>query len=224
MYCSWRHLVCTAALFVVVVTSTVRAGTQSVELPALTLTSIFDQGVILEDRNGDTVTDFVNVRFVLGDSPSASDVSAAANVAARLGFESMAIGLPLTDADSDSPVVAIGTAGMARLGLSPSSIGLNDLAIGEGLVVVTRVRDVLTIVLAGPDDAGTRAAAELFAGRLPKVWDPKGAALTDVVNAAGTFLDVPVGRIAVPNARVTAGGAAIDRLGVVVRFDAVDAL
>ena len=224
MHCSWRELICTAALFVVVMASTVRTGAQSVELPVLTLTSIFDQGVIFEDRNGDSVTDFVNVRFVLGDSPSASDVSAAANVAARLGFESMAIGLPLADADPNSPVVAIGTAGMARLGLSPSAIGLNDLAMGEGLVTVTRVNDVITIVLAGPDDAGTRAAAELFAGRLPKVWDPKGAALTDVVNAAGTFLDVPVGTIAVPNARVTAGGAAIDRLGVVVRFDAVDAL
>jgi len=219
-----KQPVCSTVLWVLAWTAVMGAVQEPSESPVPTLASIFEQGAILEDRNGDGVTDFVNVRFVLGDPPSASDVAAAANVAARLGFESMAINLPLADAAADAPIVAIGAAGMARAGLSPAAFGLDALAAGEGLVTVTRVEGLPAIVIAGPDAAGTRAAAELFAARLPKVWDPKGAVLTDVIRAIAEFLDAPTGAIDVTNVRVTAGGSAINRLDVTVKFDAVDTL
>src|ERR1700676_3181693 len=59
------------------------------------LATIFTPGDVLQDRNGDGIVDFVNARIVLGEKPSAADVSAAADVAARFGFETMAMNLPV---------------------------------------------------------------------------------------------------------------------------------
>ena len=60
------------------------------------LAALFAPGGLLQDRNGDGFVDFVNARFVLGERPSASDVSAAADLAARLGFETMSMNLPMS--------------------------------------------------------------------------------------------------------------------------------
>ncbi|MDP6371105.1 MAG: M14 family metallopeptidase [Vicinamibacterales bacterium] len=224
-----------ALLCVLGLAASVLAGQEPTEPSALTLATAFEEGAVFDDRNGDGVIDFVNVRFVLADPPGAADVAAAANVAARLGFESMGVDLPLTGegASADAPIVAIGPAGAVRAGLSPAALGLDDLAAGEGLVTVARAAGVPVIVVAGADDAGTLAAAELLAGRLPHVWDPEGAVLTDVAGAIQEFLDqgddgadasedgidIDVGQV-----RVVAGDAAIDRLDAAVEFDSVAAL
>ena len=50
---------------------------------------------ILEDRNGDGVTDYVNAQIYVADDPTPSELSAAANIAARLAFESLSIDLPI---------------------------------------------------------------------------------------------------------------------------------
>lgn len=50
---------------------------------------------ILEDRNGDGVTDYVNAKIYVADDPTPSELSAAANIAARLAFESLSIDLPI---------------------------------------------------------------------------------------------------------------------------------
>src|SRR5581483_3099211 len=59
------------------------------------LSAFFDRGVVFQDRNGDGAVDFVEARFVLPEHPSASELAAAADVAARLGFETSAMDLPL---------------------------------------------------------------------------------------------------------------------------------
>src|SRR5690348_9966256 len=59
------------------------------------LSTLFAPGQLLQDKNGDGFVDFVNARIVLGEKPAAGDVSAAADIAARLGFETMAMNLPL---------------------------------------------------------------------------------------------------------------------------------
>ena len=193
------------------------------------LASVFDQSAvgIFQDRNADGVTDFVDARFVLGESPMPSDVAAAANVAARFGFESMAIDLPLSGASAEATVVAIGPAGVARAGLSAAAVGLDDLAPGEGLVMVSDAGGRAAIVAAGADASGTRAAAELLAGRLPHLWDPKGATLADVAEAVAEFLAgeaTPADTVEVVEATVVAGGDAIERLTIAVGVDSDDAL
>ncbi len=59
------------------------------------LEDLFTPGFLVEARNGDGLADFVSTRLVLGDSPHPADIAAASDVAARLGFETMATDLPL---------------------------------------------------------------------------------------------------------------------------------
>ena len=196
----------------------------------LRLETVFDRGAVFQDRNGDEVTDFVSARFVLGQSPTASDVAAAANVAARFGFESMALDLPLAGTAPDATgmtIVAIGAAGVARAGLAVEVVGLDRLASGEGLVTVAEIDGRAVIVVAGADEAGTRAAAELLAGRLPNVWDPKGATLTEVVAVVAEFLEgerAAPERVEIVEAVVDPDADAIARLTVAVRFASADDL
>ena len=71
------------------------------------LDSIFTMGPVFQDRNEDDVVDYVQARVILGDSPSTSDVAAAADIAARLGYETMAIDLPMpTDLNANLFIIS----------------------------------------------------------------------------------------------------------------------
>jgi hypothetical protein len=123
----------------------------------------FSPGFILEDRNGDGVIDFVNAQLELPESPSAAIVAAASELAARLGFETMAMNLPLT-ASRQGASIAIGL---------PAPAG-SGLAAGEGLVTILSSGGRERIQVTGADGEGIRAAAEYLAGRAPHLWNPKG--------------------------------------------------
>ena len=69
------------------------AGQQTQAGPGLE--SLFATGGMLQDRNGDGFVDFVAAGLVLGEAPSPSDLAAAVDVAARLGFETMAMDVPV---------------------------------------------------------------------------------------------------------------------------------
>ena len=154
---------------------------------------------MLQDRNGDGVVDFVNARIVLGEKPSAADVSAAADVAARFGFETMAMNLPLLSgpeaAESrgsgssagDTTAFIIGSDGARRMGATLPA-ATRTLRPGDGMVVTTTARGEPAVMVLGGDAAGTMAAAELLAGRLPRVWDPKGPTLANVVDEVKSVL------------------------------------
>ncbi len=187
------------------------------------LASLFTPGSVLQDRNGDGFVDFINARIVLAEKPSAADVSAAADVAARFGFETMAMNLPMpvTSSASGSGAAAsgatafvIGADGVRRIG---STVSTSMLRPGEGIVSVTTAGDGPAVIVAGADAAGTMAAAELLAGRLPRVWDPKGATLTQVtedVKAVLTAGGVTVTDVSIPRVTVRAGDTEIRSIDI----------
>ena len=199
-------------------------GAQPSSAMSFSLLDVFATGVALEDRNGDGVIDFVNARLVLGEPASAGDVSAGADIAARLGFETMAMNLPVTAAEDGARVsFVIGQAGMARAGLTAAALGLQPLEAGDGVVAAGVVSGRPTVVVTGGDDAGTMAAAELLAGRLPHVWDPKGPALETVAGDLRKFLadqGVNATSVRFPAAYVRSDGDAIAVLSVAVTLPA----
>lgn len=183
------------------------------------LASLFKPGLLFQDRNGDETVDFVNARLILGDLASSGDVAAAANIAARLGFETSAMNLPV-DMGRDRPAIIVSAAGLTRAGLSPTAVGVASLKPGEGIVTVAQLDDTPGVVIAGGDEAGTRAAAETFAARLPHVWSPRGATLETVASDVRAVLasrNIEVTSIAVPSAYVTDGRDALERLVVAVQ-------
>ena len=67
----------------------------AVDTVPASLSAVFQPGTALQDRNGDGAIDFVNARIVLPERPDASELAAASNIAARLGFETSAMDIPM---------------------------------------------------------------------------------------------------------------------------------
>ncbi|MCH7715869.1 MAG: hypothetical protein IH876_07050 [Gemmatimonadetes bacterium] len=174
---------------------------------------VFEIGPVLQDRNGDGDIDFVAARLVLGQPASDGDVAAAANVAARLGFETSAMNLPLTTATDGIPI-AIGQGGLARLGIDWQALGV-DLEPGVGVVALVDG----AVAIAGGDEAGTAAAATAFSARTPYLWSTEGPTLSDVVEGVERVLaadDIASDGIHVARFVVEAPRAGLRRLDVQV--------
>ena len=101
--------------------------TAPAETAAASLSELFKPGVIFQDTNGDGAIDFVDARLVLPDQPDPSELAAAANIAARLGFETSALNIPLAVArrrePSDTgPTIFIGAKSLAASDVTAESI------------------------------------------------------------------------------------------------------
>jgi hypothetical protein len=215
-----KQILCIRAIGFLTVVLLVLQGLESAQVQSPSsadLVGVFAPGRLLQDRNGDGVIDFVNARIVLGPGATASDVSAGADIAARLGFETSAMDIPFREATGQVPI-AIGSAGAKAAGIATP---LPPLGPGEGLVEMTDANGAPAVIVAGGDDAGTRAAAEWLAGRLPHVWDPNGKTLDAVAADVRSFLgnaSIGVAGLRVPAVRVRAGSDAVERLDVFVAF------
>lgn len=189
------------------------------EVTTVGLSDTFSLGRFVEDRSGDGWADTVSARLVTGPSPSASVVAAAADLAARLGLETMAMDLPLSTATSGR-MIAVGQAGLAAAGTTPAALGIGALAPGEGVVVGTTLSNAPAVVVLGGDDEGLAAAASLMAGRLPHIWAPRGATLAEVeedVREALTAAELTPASVSIPSVYVKADATEIDRIVVAVR-------
>ena len=138
------------------------------------LSTFFKPGAAFQDRNGDGVVDFVDARIVLPERPSATDVAAGANVAARLGYETTAMNLPVARQPGDSAAtIFVGGKSLAQAGVSADAIGAGTLKPGDGVVAAFTAAGKPAVAILGGDDDGLSAASVMFAGHLPKLWDQK---------------------------------------------------
>ncbi len=132
------------------------------------LTTLFDVGGLVLDTNGDEVPDFVNASLVTGEAPTPAETRAAAEIAARLGFETMAMDLPLArGAEGDGILVVVGRGGLAATGLASPGVDPASLDADEGAVVVREADGRRWVLVLGGGDEGLVAAARMFAGVLP---------------------------------------------------------
>ena len=151
--------------------------------PPLDLATLFDFGHLLLDGNGDSVPDRLGATLVLAPEPTTAERAAAAEIAARLGFETMALDLPLRRGVRPGQVgILIGHRALEPLGLSPADFGVHTPAPGTPPTVATLATplgDRWVAVLGGDDDATLRAA-RLLAGSLPHIRSLSGPLIADV--------------------------------------------
>ena len=132
------------------------------------LATLYDLGNLVVDTNADSVPDLVNASLILGETPSISETAAAAEISARLGFETMAMNLPIQRGISaEGILIVIGRSGLSASGLSSPGIDPTSLDTGEGSVVIRNADDRTWVLIVGGDDEGLMAAARLFSGVLP---------------------------------------------------------
>jgi hypothetical protein len=173
--------------------------TAPAETTAASLSELFRPGVVFQDRNGDGAIDFVDVRIVLPEQPSAAELAAASDVAARLGFETSAMNLPMVrlkpdatgttgSAESLAPQIFIGAKSLAGSGVTLDAIGGAGLKTGDGAVIAFSQGGKLAIAVLGGNDSGISSAAVMLAGHLPYVWDPKGPTTDTIADEVKQFL------------------------------------
>lgn len=160
----------------------------------------------LEGWFGDLYTDLLPDRLetsiVVGD---AKESLGAAHIATRLGLETTGVTLPLardhrkvTNAATEVNAILVGRSNdlvqqLTKIG----KVRLDDLKPGEGAIeIVPRAFGPSTVtVVAGADAAGTDAATNYLARRLPYVWDiDRGSLnLADLKRQAADFFALRTG-------------------------------
>ena len=93
--------------------------------PPFHLATLFDLGHLLLDENGDGVPDRLGASIILPADPTDAERAAAAEITARLGFETMSLDLPVRRGLQPGRVgILIGTRALEIAGLSPSDFGV----------------------------------------------------------------------------------------------------
>jgi hypothetical protein len=198
------------------------------QAPPPALSDFFKPGAVFQDRNGDGVVDFVAAQIALPDKPSTAEIAVAADVAARLGFETTAIDIPVprgTDVArafqaSGGATVFIGAKALLKSGVTPESLGAAGLKPGDGLVAAFASGGKPSIAIMGGDDNGIAAAGLMFAGHLPLIGDSKGPTPDTIADDVKRFLAGKgiQGAATAPAAFVKAGLDGIERLVVDVQL------
>ena len=191
-----RPLVCASAVAVALSVAGSRphaAAPKAAEgFPSLTAVSSLTDGVV-RDTNGDGIADAVAARVIVPVHASVAEATAAANLAARLGFETSALTLPIVLNDAAEiprgtvPIV-LGHDNALIKKVTGAAVSLADLKAGQGLIAAARTAEGgPAIIVAGPDDEGTLAAADEMAGRLPRLWNMSGITLPAIESQVGAF-------------------------------------
>jgi hypothetical protein len=164
----------------------------------LDLAAFFGARGIVRDSNGDGIADSVAARVIVPATPALEDSTAAANIAARLGFESSSLSLPIVLRDGavaqpagiELPILIGRSNTFVRKLVESGAISLQGLEPGQCLIAAVRSPlgggDGLVIV--GGDDKGTLAGGNVVAGRLPRLWNMTGITLTGVADHVGKYL------------------------------------
>ncbi len=187
------------------------------------LATLFELGTLVLDTNGDSVPDLVNAALVLGEDPSPGVLAAAAEIAARLGFETMAMELPLfRDLEGGQVGVVVGRSGLAAAGLRTPGIDPASLDAGEGAVAVREEGGRTWVLVVGGDEEGLHVAARLFAGVLPHTRTLSTTKLDRVRDDLAETLEaggVAGATVRLVQARVEAGQAGVGRVIAEIEVD-----
>jgi hypothetical protein len=159
--------------------------------PGTRFEDLFRIGVMVQDTNGDKIADTLCGHIVVPKAPGVAENTSAANLAARLGYETSALTLPVVVTSSipaakfcSGPATDI-YVGRDTLGSAPvASVDpmLMELQIGEGGAFAVAGG----ILFAGADPGGLIAAADGYAAHAPFQWSVNGErlqAIARVVNA-----------------------------------------
>ena len=199
-----RNLMVVLALFTILIGMTFLVSASSAAHVNLDLSNLFstEKRIFLLDTNGDGFTDALNTFIVLPEDPTAAQSAAAANIGARLGFETMGMDLPLAitegrgwpwDLNHHMFVKGRKAEHLHKELHYPIIIKghrAKHLLPGQGIIESNAWSKDPAVEIWARDEAGTLAVGDYFAGRLPYIWQVGQGNLTlgDVKAAVTNFL------------------------------------
>ncbi|HEV2688579.1 MAG TPA: M14 family zinc carboxypeptidase, partial [Bryobacteraceae bacterium] len=147
-------------------------------------------GWMLADTNNDGIADFVNGKIVVPASPSAAENAAAADLAARIGFMTTGLTLPIVVNNVGNGPVTIGPRIWVGKAAVPSPFAPQIPALAAMLSNdeggVFELGGNLAVI--ANDDKGLLAAAETYASRAPYQWKVPGDKLSEIPIRVGAQL------------------------------------
>jgi hypothetical protein len=156
----------------------------AVELPqpqaSTHLANPFAAGWMLVDTNGDGIVDAIAGKIVVPANPNAAECAAAANLAARLGYESTGMTPPVVITETEDHHEVGSNTGpriYVRSNAAVFDAQLHNLVLPEEGGIF---RSGDNLIVMGRDDAGLLAAAEAYASRAPYAWKVPGDKLPNV--------------------------------------------
>ena len=179
--------------------------------PPLDLATLFDLGHLLLDENGDGVPDRLGAALVFAPDPTDAERAAAAEISARLGFETMALDLPLRRGARPGRIgILIGHRAVEAAGLAVADFLTepstpfhldrgSDGSTNPGtdaptpdhpptVATLTTPSDERWLAVLGDGDADLLRAARFLAGSLPHIRTLSGPSLADVGDELSTWL------------------------------------
>jgi hypothetical protein len=161
--------------------------------PGSSLEDAFRIGVIVQDTNGDKIADAICGHVIVPKAPGAAENTAAANFAARLGYETSALTLPVVVTTATPPGkscpatvtdIWVGREALPAAKISGVEPLLTELQIGEGGVF-----DVPGgLLVAGNDSEGLIAAGAAYSAHAPFQWSVSGERLQAIAHAVNARL------------------------------------
>lgn len=173
--------------------SNVVSAQTSTPAPASVIEDAFRPGVMVQDTNGDTIADAICGHILVPAPSSVAENTAAANLAARLGYETIALTLPVVVSTPTpagkfcaTPTTDLWIGREALPAAPGSAIAplLAELQLGEGGVYA--VPDGLLVE--GEDPVGLLAAAAAYSARAPFQWSVSGEPLQAIAHAINARL------------------------------------
>src|SRR5258705_5462034 len=189
-----RRLIVTLAVALGCVPLTFHGRVQADARGSRSLTAIVGPLSLTRDTTGTGRAAPGARRGVVPAAPTLGEVEAATNLAARLGYETPALTLPLVVRDDDVaqpasigvPILVGRTNRFVQQLVSAKTLDLGALKPGQGLIAVVAapLGGGVGLIVVGGDDEGTVNAGVELAARLPRVWGMSGIALPGVEDQA----------------------------------------
>ena len=152
----------------------------SPEYKSRSLASLFDSGVVAKDTNNDALADVVNATIYIAENGTAFHSAAAAEVAARLAYQTSGLSFPIVTKNRDKYTpkenISIEITDLKNIQkeLDAELPAISQLlTAGRGAVISLPPKSgqKARIVITGADGPGLHHAATQFAGRWPNAWE-----------------------------------------------------
>jgi hypothetical protein len=161
--------------------------------PETPLENAFQMNLMVQDTNGDQIADAVCGHVIVPKTPGAAENASAANLAARLGYETSALTLPIVVPSGATTIgcsVEKASLWVGREALSaalPAAVTaeISGFGIGEGGVFNVPGG----LLLAGSDPSGLLAAADAYSARAPYQWSVQGEKLQGIARIVNARLE-----------------------------------
>jgi hypothetical protein len=176
-----KHAAALSVLFVVVISAAQPTAIAVTADSPASLVRLFAEGFGVTDTNGDGLADALDSLIVIPKNATAWHAAAAAEIAARFGFETTALSFPVVSLEPGHErkvLIEVGLMSELEKEIAPfAGAVLKKIVPGSGAIIALPASESLKghFAVVGGDGPGLHEVAAQFAARWPNAWEIWGS-------------------------------------------------